>query len=80
MIGGQVGVRDHVSVGDGVLLTARTSVYRNVPDGAIMAGEVPAMPHNLFLRAQSLFKKLPEMLERIRNLEKVVNPSTKDTQ
>jgi UDP-3-O-[3-hydroxymyristoyl] glucosamine N-acyltransferase len=78
MIGGQVGVRDHVRVGDGVILTTRVGIYRNVPDGSIMAGGVPAMPHNVFLRAQSLFKRLPEILERVRKLESLVLPNRKE--
>ncbi len=73
MMGGQVGIRDHVKIGNGVVLATRVGVYRNVPDGSIMAGSVPAMPHNVFLRAQSLFKRLPEIFERVRKLEKGVN-------
>ena len=69
MIGGQVGVKDHVHVGDGVILATRVGIYRNVPDGSVMAGSVPAMPHRVFLRAQSLFKRLPEIFERVRKLE-----------
>jgi UDP-3-O-[3-hydroxymyristoyl] glucosamine N-acyltransferase len=78
MVGGQVGVRDHVSVGNGVILATRVGIYRNVPDGSVMAGSIPAMPHKLFLRVQSLFKRLPEMLERIRNLERIVLQKSKD--
>ncbi|MFH0958262.1 MAG: UDP-3-O-(3-hydroxymyristoyl)glucosamine N-acyltransferase [Pseudomonadota bacterium] len=78
MIGGQVGVRDHVSVGNGVILATRVGIYRNVSDGSVMAGSVPAMPHRIFLRAQSLFKRLPEMLDRIRNLERIVKDNTKE--
>ena len=71
VVGGQVGVKDHVKVGDQVVLATRVGIYRNVPSGSIMAGGVPAMPHNVFLRSSVLFKKLPEMLERIRKLEKL---------
>jgi UDP-3-O-[3-hydroxymyristoyl] glucosamine N-acyltransferase len=78
MIGGQVGVRDHVNVGDGVILATRVGIYRNVPDGSVMAGSVPAMPHSVFLRAQSLFKRLPEILERVRKLERLVLSNRKE--
>lgn len=73
MVGGQVGVKDHVTVGDGVVLATRVGIYRNVPEGAVMAGSVPAMPHKTFLRAQPLFKKLPEIMERLRRLERFMN-------
>lgn len=78
MIGGQAGIRDHVSVGNGVVLATRVGVYRNVPDGSVMAGSVPAMPHNVFLRAQALFKRLPEMLDRIRKLERSLHSDRKE--
>jgi UDP-3-O-[3-hydroxymyristoyl] glucosamine N-acyltransferase len=76
MMGGQVGVRDHVRIGDGVVLATRVGIYRDVPKGAIMAGSVPAMPHNVFLRAQSLFKRLPEIFERVRKMERAINKLT----
>jgi UDP-3-O-[3-hydroxymyristoyl] glucosamine N-acyltransferase len=78
MVGGQVGVKDHVAVGDRVVLATRVGIYRNVPDGSVMAGGVPAMPHKVFLRAQSFFKRLPELMERIRRLEKFVNFNGKE--
>lgn len=78
LIGGQAGVKDHVAVGDGVILATRVGIYRNVPDGSIMAGSVPAMPHKIFLRAQNLFKRLPELLDRIRKLERLVQSNHKE--
>lgn len=78
VIGGQAGVRDHVKVGDGVILATRVGIYRNVPSGSVMAGSVPAMPHKVFLRAQSLFKRLPEIFERVRKLEAIIHDKFKD--
>ncbi|MEW6349594.1 MAG: UDP-3-O-(3-hydroxymyristoyl)glucosamine N-acyltransferase [Thermodesulfobacteriota bacterium] len=72
MVGGQVGIRDHVSIGDGVILATRVGIYRDVPDGSVMAGSVPAMPHRVFLRAQGLFKRLPEIVERLRKVEAIL--------
>jgi UDP-3-O-[3-hydroxymyristoyl] glucosamine N-acyltransferase len=77
MVGGQVGLKDHVSVGNGVILATRVGIYRDVPDGSIMAGSVPAMPHRVFLRAQSLFKRLPEIFERVRKLENLLQSERK---
>jgi len=78
LIGGQVGIKDHVAVGNGVILTSRVGIYRNVPDGSVMAGGVPAMPHRVFLRAQSLFKRLPEILDRVRKLERAVQSNHRE--
>lgn len=79
MIGGQAGITDHVSVGDRVMLAAGVGVYRKVPDGSIMSGAVPAMPHKLFGRVQSVLKRLPELLDRVRRLERVVEGKSKET-
>ena len=79
LVGGQVGVKDHVAVGDRVVLATRVGIYRNVPDDSIMAGSVPAMPHTIFLRAAGLFKRLPDMLDRIRKLEKWVKTKDEET-
>ncbi len=78
MIGGQAGIRDHVHVGNGVILATRTGIWRNVPDGSMMAGSIPAMPLNVFRRAQSLFKRLPEMLDRIKKLERLVQNTDRE--
>ncbi len=80
LVAGQVGIRDHVAVGNGVTLATRVGIYRDVPDGAVMGGSVPAMPYNVFLRTQSLFKRLPEMLERIRRLERLFQLKDKEDQ
>jgi UDP-3-O-[3-hydroxymyristoyl] glucosamine N-acyltransferase len=79
VVGGQAGIRDHIKVGNGVMLAAQVGVYRNIPDGSIMSGSVPAMPHKLFGRVQSAFKRLPEILDRVRRLEKLVQSQDKDT-
>lgn len=78
MIGGQAGIRDHVKVGDKVVLATRVGVYRDVADGAVMGGAVPAMPYNLFLRVQSALKRLPDMFERIKKVERQVKALSKD--
>ncbi len=78
LIGGQVGIKDHVDVGNRVVLATRVGIYRSVPDGSVMAGGVPAMPHKVFLRAAGLFKRLPEMLDRIRKIERLLGLDHKE--
>ncbi len=79
LVGGQAGIRDHIKVGERVMLAAQVGVYRNIPDGSIMSGSVPAMPHKMFGRVQSAFKRLPEILERVRRLEKIVQSKEPNT-
>jgi UDP-3-O-[3-hydroxymyristoyl] glucosamine N-acyltransferase len=68
MIGGQVAIKDHVTVGDGARLGARSGVLRDVPPGATMSGIGP-LPHRQWLRAHAAFDKLPDLLQRLKELE-----------
>ncbi len=79
LLGGQVGIRDHVTIGDGVMLATRVGIYRDVASGSILAGSMPPMPHKVFLRVQTLVKRLPELLDRIRKLEGLLNNKSKET-
>lgn len=68
VLAGQVGVRDHVTVGDGAVVAARAMVIEDVPPGARVAGE-PAMPHGQALRVWAASRRLPELAQRLRELE-----------
>ena len=71
MIGGQAGLTDHVEVGDHVMVAARSGVNRNLEPNQIVAG-APVMPHETFLRSQAVIPRLPELRQRLRDLEKRV--------
>jgi UDP-3-O-[3-hydroxymyristoyl] glucosamine N-acyltransferase len=68
---GQAGVADNLSIGDGAVLGAQAGVGRDIPAKAVMSGS-PAMDAPLFLRAGLALAKLPELLQRVRRLEKEV--------
>ena len=71
MIGGQAGLTDHVEVGDHVMVAARSGVNRSLEPNQIVAG-APVMPHETFLRSQAVIPRLPELRQRLRELEKRV--------
>lgn len=71
LLGGQVGIADHVKVGDFAILTARCGVVSDVPSGKVMMGQ-PALERRKFLRINAVWMNLPELLERVRKLEKKV--------
>lgn len=71
MIGGQAGLTDHVEVGDHVMVAARSGVNRSLESNQIVAG-APVMPHETFLRSQAVIPRLPELRQRLRELEKRV--------
>lgn len=71
MMGGQVGVADHLIIGDGAIITAKSGVTKSAPPGAVFSGQF-ARERSLFLKANSLFFRLPELYERLRKLEERV--------
>ena len=71
VVAGQVGTRQHVSIGDGATLTGKTAITKNVKAGAVVAG-MPAQDYNAWRRSQVLYSKLPEMADRLKRLEKIV--------
>lgn len=68
-MGGQAGLIGHIELGDDVKIGAKSGVLGDVPRGATFSGQ-PAIPHNLWLRTQSLVKKLPEIKKNLKRLEK----------
>lgn len=66
---GQVGVRNNARIGKGVTLLAQSGVKDDIPDGQEWFG-YPAMPSREAGRIAMAQKRLPELLKRVRALEK----------
>ncbi|MDO6737534.1 UDP-3-O-(3-hydroxymyristoyl)glucosamine N-acyltransferase [Wenyingzhuangia sp. 2_MG-2023] len=66
MIGGQVGISGHISVGNNVKISAKTGVAKNIKDGAIIRG-IPSMNYNDYNKSYVYFKKLPSIIEELKN-------------
>ena len=71
ILAGQTGIAGHCSVGDGVILTAQSAVSHDVPPGKIISGS-PGFDNRVWLRAVTIFQRLPELLKRLDRLEKKV--------
>jgi UDP-3-O-[3-hydroxymyristoyl] glucosamine N-acyltransferase len=69
ILAGQTGVAGHCELGDGVILTAQSGVSHDVPAGKMISGS-PAFDNRLWLRAVTVFQRLPELLKRLDRLEK----------
>jgi UDP-3-O-[3-hydroxymyristoyl] glucosamine N-acyltransferase len=74
ILAGQAGVAGHCSIGDGAILTAQAGVSHDVPAGKMISGS-PAFDNRVWLRAVTIFQRLPELLKRLDRLEKRVNSS-----
>jgi UDP-3-O-[3-hydroxymyristoyl] glucosamine N-acyltransferase len=68
-LAGQVGVAGHLTIGDGAIATAQTGIPSDVAPGALVSG-YPAIDNRAWLKASALFARLPELLKRVRELER----------
>ena len=69
MIGGQVGMNGHIKIGDNVKIGAQTGIIGNIKDGVTIIGS-PAMDAGAFMKSSVYFKKLPELAQKIYEIEK----------
>lgn len=66
---GQTGCAGHVTIGDNSVFAARAAVIGNVPAGSFYAG-FPARPHKEWLRGEAGIHKVPDLIKKVRDLEK----------
>ena len=71
ILAGQTGVAGHCTVGDGVILTAQSAVSHDIPPGKMISGS-PGFDNRIWLRAVTIFQRLPELLKRMDRLEKKI--------
>lgn len=69
LLAGQVGVSGHLTIHDGAIVYAQSGIGHDVPAGSVVSGS-PAFDAREWLRAITAFQKLPDMLRRMRQLEK----------
>lgn len=74
IIGGQVGTVGHIRIMDGTVVGAKSGISKSVTKkDQVLFGEL-AFDHGKYMRSYVIFKKLPEVMERIRELEqKILN-------
>ncbi len=69
MLGGQVGVVGHISIGNGTQIGAQSGVSKGCPDGSRIMG-APAVDMGEYARSLVYQKKLGQLFERVKELEK----------
>lgn len=78
-IGGQSGFVGHITVADGVQVQAQSGVAASIEEKGSAVYGSPALPYSQYLRAYAVFKRLPEMLRKLTQLEKKVNADEGET-
>ena len=71
VVAAQSGIADHLKIGHQVTIGAKSGVMRDIPDGAKVLG-IPAVPDQQAKRQIIAAQHLPELLRRMRELEKQV--------
>jgi UDP-3-O-[3-hydroxymyristoyl] glucosamine N-acyltransferase len=69
LLAGQAGVSGHLTIHDGAVVYAQSGIGHDVPAGSVVSGS-PAFDAREWLRAITAFQKLPDILRRVRQLEK----------
>lgn len=71
VLGGQAGVAGHLKIGNQVTIAGQSGVMNDIPDGQKWLG-TPAMPDRETKRQWIALRRMPELLQRVAELEKIV--------
>lgn len=77
VFGGQVGLAGHLKIGDDVKLGAQSGIMSNIKEKSEIIGS-PAIPIRNFYKSSVLFKNLPDMNQKISQLEKEIKNLKED--
>jgi UDP-3-O-[3-hydroxymyristoyl] glucosamine N-acyltransferase len=67
-LGGQVGVAGHIEIGDDVAVMAQSGVSKDIAPASVIMG-TPAMPIREYRRSHANSMRLPELKQRVADLE-----------
>lgn len=72
IIGGQAGIVGHISLADGTKINAQSGVTKTITENNKALTGSPAAEYYATLKSQSVFRQLPELLQRIAKLEEQI--------
>ncbi|MBD2099509.1 UDP-3-O-(3-hydroxymyristoyl)glucosamine N-acyltransferase [Leptolyngbya sp. FACHB-261] len=72
VLAAQSGVANQAKVGSRVTAGARAGIMSDVDPGAIVAG-YPAIPNTVWLRAVAVYRRLPEIYQTLRQLQRQID-------
>ncbi len=79
ILAGQVGVANQAKIGDGAIASAQSGIHNDVAAGEIVSSS-PAVPHKIYLKASAIYKRLPEIYQTIKHLQKKLQEIEKSDQ
>ncbi len=72
MFGGQAGIVGHLNIADGTRINAQSGVAKSVNEPNTALTGTPAYDYKSSLRSQAIFRNLPELQNKVRELEALV--------
>ena len=76
VLAGQVGVAGHLKIGNNVVVAAKSGITNDIQDNSKMSG-YPLRPHMEDLRVKMSMGKVPELIKRVKKLEKLLKNEEK---
>lgn len=70
LIGGQVGIAGHIHITDGTMIGAQSGISASVKDKNVKLWGTPALDFQSYLKSYAYFKKLPEIVLQLREVQK----------
>lgn len=70
IIGGQVGMVGHINVADGVMIQAQSGISNHIKEENSKWYGTPAIEFRSYLKSYAYFRSLPDIVSRMRSLEK----------
>jgi len=77
-LAGQAGVVGHITIGADAQIAARAGISKDIPPGPCVWSGTPAMSHTKELRLQASMRKLPELINQFREMEKKIEALEKE--
>ncbi len=77
IIAGQVGIAGHLKIGKQVTIAAQSGVMRDLPDGSKVFGS-PSQDDRIFKRQLVALQQLPDLIKRVRELERRLEAQDND--
>lgn len=77
MIGGQVGIVGHISIAPGSSIQAKSGIASSITAPNKKWYGYPVIGYMNYLRSFAIFKRLPELLDRITNIESTQNDKSR---
>ncbi|GAA4303128.1 UDP-3-O-(3-hydroxymyristoyl)glucosamine N-acyltransferase [Compostibacter hankyongensis] len=72
VVGGQVGMVGHIQIADGTRINAQSGISKSVNEQNAALNGTPAFDYKSSLKSQAIFRNLPELDRRIKELEALV--------